>query len=69
MSVLCRLVPMQVAVTRPRWGRCIMLVLMMRVVLVLVGVLHRLVAVQVRVALGQMQPDAGGHQGSRRGQR
>ena len=43
--------------------------LVVRVVLVLVAVLHRLVAVLVHMPLGEMQPDARGHQNSGRGQR
>ena len=63
------LVPMDMSVPFHRGPRSVVVVLVMRVVLVLVGVLHRLVPVQVRMALDEVQPDARRHQATRRGQR
>ena len=62
MRMRQRLVPVRVRVPRPRSDRLTVGVLVMRVVPVLVGVLQWLVRVPVLVPLGQVQPDARGHQ-------
>jgi hypothetical protein len=56
-----RFVPVAMRMAHARRGRLGMLVAMMLVVLVLVRVLDGLVRMQVRVPLGEMQPDAPRH--------
>ena len=58
-------VPVRVGLSR--WLATVMAVLMMLVMHVLILVGHLLVTMLVLVALGEMQPDAEGHEGTRGG--